>query len=119
MKADEAKSWWAFQPLPKHDAPANITAAAAQIDAFLNTRLQSEGLQPSPPADKRTLLRRATYDLTGLPPSPEEVDAFLADTSPDAFSKIVERLLSSPQYGVTWSGCGGQTLSFPAFFRCD
>jgi DNA-binding GntR family transcriptional regulator/cytochrome c553 len=102
MKADEAKSWWAFQPLPKHDAPANITAAAAQIDAFLNTRLQSEGLQPSPPADKRTLLRRATYDLTGLPPSPEEVDAFLADASPDAFSKIVERLLSSPQYGVKW-----------------
>jgi len=102
MKADEAKSWWAFQPLPKHNAPSNLAAAAAQIDAFLNARLQAEGLQPSAPADKRTLLRRTTYDLTGLPPSPEEVEAFLADSSPDAFSRVVERLLASPQYGVKW-----------------
>ncbi|NBV86457.1 MAG: DUF1549 domain-containing protein, partial [Verrucomicrobia bacterium] len=100
MKADEAKSWWAFQPLPKTNAlPAG---ASAQIDAFLNAGFQTAGLQASPPADKRTLLRRASYDLTGLPPSAQEVDAFLADASPDAFSKVVERLLASPQYGVKW-----------------
>ncbi|NBV86506.1 MAG: DUF1549 domain-containing protein, partial [Verrucomicrobia bacterium] len=102
MKADEAKSWWAFQPLPKPNEPSSPTSASAQIDTFLNARLQTEGLQSSAPADKRTLLRRATYDLTGLPPSPEEVDAFLADSSPDAFSKVIERLLASPQYGVKW-----------------
>jgi hypothetical protein len=102
MNADEARSWWAFQPLPKPSSPSKPSDAAAHIDALLNARLQSEGLSPAPPADKRTLLRRASYDLTGLPPSPEDVDAFLADSSPDAFSKVVERLLASPQYGVKW-----------------
>jgi hypothetical protein len=102
MKADEAKSWWAFQPLPRNNPPSTQASASAQIDTFLNARLQTEGLQPSAPADKRTLLRRATYDLTGLPPSAQEVDTFLSDTSPDAFSKVVDRLLASPQYGVKW-----------------
>jgi len=102
MNAVEAKTWWAFQPLLKTSAPSAPASASAQIDAFLNARIQSESLQPSAPADKRTLLRRATYDLTGLPPSPQEADAFLADSSPDAFTKVVDRLLASPQYGVQW-----------------
>src|SRR5205814_4738836 len=62
-----------------------------------------KGLTPTNVADKRTLIRRATYDLTGLPPSPEAVDAFLADTSPDAFEKVIDKLLASPQYGERWA----------------
>ena len=95
MKADEAKGWWAFQPLPKVD-PARM------IDDFISVRLADAKLRPAPKADPRTLIRRATYDLTGLPPTPEEVEAFVADRSPDAFAKAVERLLASPQYGVQW-----------------
>jgi hypothetical protein len=59
-------------------------------------------MKPNPPADRRTLIRRATYDLTGLPPTPEEVQAFLEDRSPDAYAKVVDRLLASPQYGERW-----------------
>ena len=73
------------------------------IDAFVLARLEDAGLEPAPPASKTTLLRRVYYDLTGLPPSPEEVDAFLADQSPDAYEKVVERLLSSPHYGEHWA----------------
>ena len=65
--------------------------------------LEKKGLKPAPPADKRTLIRRATFDLTGLPPTPEEVNAFLADNSPDAFAKVVDRLLASPHYGERWA----------------
>jgi len=98
MSADEAKSWWSFQPLPAVEGIAN----SSQIDTFLNSALEKQALTPNPPADKRTLIRRATYDLTGLPPSPAEVAAFLADSSPEAFATVVERLLASPQYGVKW-----------------
>ena len=69
------------------------------IDRFILARLEREGLTPSPEADKTTLLRRVTYDLTGLPPTPAEVDAFLADRSPDAYEKRVDALLHSPRYG--------------------
>jgi len=72
------------------------------IDAFILEKLESLDLEPSAPADKRTLLRRATYDLTGLPPTPGEVAEFLADDSPDAFATVVERLLASPHYGERW-----------------
>ena len=72
------------------------------IDRFVLARLEREGLAPVGPADKLTLLRRATLDLTGLPPTPEEVDAFLADASPDAFEKVIDRLLASPRYGEAW-----------------
>ncbi|MCC9608485.1 PSD1 and planctomycete cytochrome C domain-containing protein [Blastopirellula sp. JC732] len=98
MTAEEAKAWWAFQPLPNAD-PA---PTATKIDAYLDQKLAEQGLTSAPPADKRTLLRRATYDLTGLPPTSEEVDAFLADESPDAFAKVIDRLLASPQYGVRY-----------------
>src|SRR5206468_8620441 len=72
------------------------------IDRFILAKLDEKGLHPAPPADKRTLLRRATFDLIGLPPAPEEIGAFLADDSPDAFARVVDRLLASPHYGEHW-----------------
>jgi mono/diheme cytochrome c family protein len=104
--ADDPARHWAFQPVkrppipisrdPKGSAPTNL------IDAFILARLRDRGLSPAPPADKRTLIRRATFDLTGLPPTPEEIDAFLKDDSPEAFAKVVDRLLASPAYGERW-----------------
>jgi hypothetical protein len=76
--------------------------AQSPVDQFILAGLEAQGLSPAPAADRRTLLRRATFDLTGLPPTPEETDAFLADDSPDAFATVVERLLSSPKYGERW-----------------
>ena len=73
-----------------------------EIDAFILQTLESKGLKPAPPAEPATLLRRAYFDLIGLPPSPEEVEAFLNDRSPDAFERVVERLLASPHYGERW-----------------
>jgi len=98
MSVEESRKWWSFQPLP----PADGNASSVRIDEFLQQAQRERSLNPAPPTDRRTLIRRATYDLTGLPPTPAEVDAFLADTSEDAFSKVVERLLASPQYGVQW-----------------
>ena len=72
------------------------------IDAFILAGLESEGLEPAGPADRVALIRRVTYDLTGLPPTPEEVDAFVADPAPDAYERLVDRLLASPHYGETW-----------------
>jgi mono/diheme cytochrome c family protein len=95
----KGRQWWAFQP-PK-DAPVP-PGAAHPIDAFILAKLREKGLQPALLADKRTLLRRATFDLIGLPPSPAEMDAFLADESPDAFAKVIDRLLASPAYGEKW-----------------
>lgn len=98
MDAEEARTWWAFQQLPAAGSPGT----SAQIDAFIDAGLSAAAVQPSSAADKRTLIRRATFDLTGLPPSAEEVDAFLADHAPDAFVKLTERLLASPGYGEKW-----------------
>jgi hypothetical protein len=98
MKADEANSWWAFQPLSKADA----SPSPAKIDAFIQRSLEARSLKPGAAADKRTLIRRATYDLTGLPPTAAEVESFVADQSTEAFAKVVDRLLSSSQYGVQW-----------------
>ena len=86
---------WSLKPVVK---PTTHNS----IDAFIAAKLAEKGLTPSPPADKRTLIRRATFDLTGLPPTPEEIDAFLKDTSADAFEKLVDRLLASPAYGERW-----------------
>jgi len=96
----EGAKHWAFRPIATPPVPK--VGAANAIDAFIGEMLAKKGLRLAPPADKRTLIRRATYDLTGLPPTPQEVDAFLADTSPDAFAKVVDRLLRSPQYGEKW-----------------
>jgi hypothetical protein len=98
MTAEQAQSWWAFQPLP----PLSSDFTANSIDRAIDAGLNEHGIAASSPADKRTWLRRATYDLTGLPPTPEEMDAFLADSSTDSANRVLERLLASPQYGVQW-----------------
>ena len=91
------RNWWSFQPITSPVVPAGKAASA--IDRFLDTKLAAAGITPAAAADKATLLRRATYVLTGLPPSPAEIAAFEADASPDAFAKVVDRLLASPRYG--------------------
>ncbi len=97
--------WWAFQKVVKPEVPAPAAKAwvANPIDAFILAKLEEKGLQPAPAADRITLLRRATLDLTGLLPTPEEVQAFLSDDSPNAYAKVVDRLLASPRYGERWA----------------
>ncbi len=103
--ASAASTLWSLKPVTKPTPPKvkDGTWAANPIDRFVQAKLEAKGLKPSPPADRRTLLRRVTFDLTGLPPTPAEVDAFLADKSPDAYRKVVERLLASPHYGERWA----------------
>ncbi|GDY19028.1 hypothetical protein LBMAG56_03730 [Verrucomicrobiota bacterium] len=101
MPTDKAKSWWAFQPVRKPVVPN--TGPRHPIDAFIAEKLAAAGLEAAPAADRRLLLRRATFDLTGLPPTPAEVAAFLADAAPDAFARVVDRLLASPAYGQRWA----------------
>lgn len=98
----KTENLWAYQPMAKVTLPES--GKKHPIDALLEAKMQSLGITPAPLADRRTLIRRATYDLTGLPPKPEEIDSFLADPQPDdrAFAKVVERLLASPQYGEHW-----------------
>ena len=95
---------WAFEPLKESSLPPVKDKAwpATSIDPFILAKIEARGLRPSPPADKRPLLRRAAFALTGLPPTPEEMDSFLADSAADAFAKVVERLLASPHYGEHW-----------------
>jgi mono/diheme cytochrome c family protein len=102
--ADAAKTHWAFQKPKEHAVPAVKRAdwVKSPIDAFVLSKLEQKELSPAAPADRRTLIRRATFDLTGLPPTPEEVAAFEADPSTDAFAKVVDRLLASPHYGERW-----------------
>jgi hypothetical protein len=96
---------WCWQPIANPPVPT-IRNPKSEIrnplDAFILARLQEKGLSPAPPADKRTLIRRAYFDLIGLPPSPEEVEAFLKDDSPQAFEKVVKQLLDSPHFGERW-----------------
>ena len=101
----KARQYWSLRPVEKPTPPRVEPASWPRnpIDQFILAKLNAAKLPPSPPADKPTLLRRTTYTLTGLPPTPEEIDAFLADASPDAFAKVVERLLESRQYGVHWA----------------
>lgn len=89
---------WAFQPLRK---PTSASEKPS-IDSLVRAKLQSEGIPPAPPADKQTLARRITLDLTGLPPTPAEMSAFLADNTPNAYEKLVDRLLASKAYGERW-----------------
>ena len=99
--SQKQKDHWAFQPLAQPPLPGRIDNSWPQspIDSFIFAKLADAGLAPAPPADRRTLLRRATFDLTGLPPTPAELDAFVVDQSPDAFARVVDRLLASPRYG--------------------
>ena len=99
---------WAFgkpvrPPVPKVADAAGAAAPENPIDFFVRDRLARDGLRPSPEADRATLCRRVHFDLTGLPPTPAELDAFVADGSPDAYEKLVDRLLSSPRYGERWA----------------
>ena len=101
----DGRDHWAFQPVKKVPVPAVQTTAWAQspVDHFVLAKLEAQLLTPSPLADKRTLIRRATFDLIGLPPQEADIQAFLADDSPDAFAKVVDRLLASPHYGERWA----------------
>lgn len=101
---DKQRDWWAFQPVREPAVPAvqNTAWPQTEIDRFILAELEAHGLAPAPPADRRTWLRRVTFDLTGLPPTPEEVDAFVADLSPQAHALVVERLLAAPEYGQRW-----------------
>ena len=123
--AKKAVRLWALDPV-KDPAPPPVKDAAwpaTSIDPFILAKIEERGLQPAARADKRTLIRRATFDLTGLPPTPEEIDAFLADESPDAFAKVVDRLLASPHYGERWgrhwldvvryADTAGETADYP------
>ncbi|MBL8204309.1 MAG: DUF1549 domain-containing protein, partial [Blastocatellia bacterium] len=103
---EEQRKYWAFVKPVRPAIPVIQNPKSKiqnPIDAFILAELQKHNLSPSPPADKATLLRRVTFDLTGLPPTPEEVKAFLADKSPDAYEKVVDRLLASPRYGERWA----------------
>ena len=98
--------WWSLRPVrrpgpPRYQAP-DAARVRTPIDAFILAGLESAGLRPAPEADRATLLRRLTFDLTGLPPTPEQVEAFLADPDPLAYESAVDRLLASPQYGERW-----------------
>jgi len=102
--SDDRRQWWSFQPVREPAVPQVRSGSWAQneIDRFILAKLESHGMQPAPAADKRALIRRATFDLTGLPPTPEEVEDFLADESPTAFARVIERLLASRHYGERW-----------------
>jgi hypothetical protein len=93
---------WSFRPIESPDIPHTETPVSTDIDRFVVAKLESEGMQLSPTIEKRTWIRRATYDLHGLPPTSEEVDAFLIHESPDAYAKVIDRLLDSPRYGQRW-----------------
>src|SRR5690606_9253181 len=98
---EAAKGFWSFAPVKDSALPVVRAAEWVRndIDRFILATLEARGFQPNPDLNKRGLIRRATFDLVGLPPTPEEIDAFLADESPGAILKVVDRLLESPRYG--------------------
>jgi hypothetical protein len=98
------RSWWAFQKPVRPAVPATSVARmnGHPVDAFLMKAMQAQGVKPAPPADRQTLLRRAYLDLIGLPPTLAQAAEFLDDKSPDAWAKLIDRLLASPQYGERW-----------------
>jgi len=106
-----ARAFWSFQPLANTTPPSmeNDSWSHSDIDRFLLRELREQGLTPNEPADRRRLIRRAHLDLTGLPPTPEEIESFLKDTDPQAYAKLIDRLLESPHYGAmgaALAGCG-------------
>lgn len=116
---------WAFQPVKDVEPPkvSDVEWSKNSIDAFIRARQEVAGIKTAPLADKKTLIRRATFDLTGLPPAPEDVVAFEQDASPDAYAKLIDRLLASPQYGERWgrhwldvvryADTAGETADYP------
>jgi mono/diheme cytochrome c family protein len=103
-KTSKGASHWSFQPIKPHTPPTvqNTAWVRNSIDAFVLARLEAEGIQPSPEADRTTLIRRLSLDLLGLPPAPADVAEFVADTRPDAYEKLVDKLLASPHFGERW-----------------
>lgn len=101
----QGRKFWAFQPPQRHSPPAvrQVEQVAAPLDWFILAELERRELPLSEPADRRTLIRRLTFDLVGLPPTPEEVAAFVADPAPDAYERLVDRLLAAPQFGERWA----------------
>ena len=101
---DEDRSHWAFQPVVEPELPSveDTDWPRTPVDRFILAALEREGIAPSPPADRATLLRRLWFDLVGLPPTPEDIERFLADDAPDAYEREVDRLLASPHYGERW-----------------
>ena len=108
----EERAHWSFQPVHRSPVPRVRPASRVRtpIDAFVLAKLEERGLGFSPPADRRELIRRVTFDLLGLPPSPAEVDAFVADPAPDAYERLIDRLLTSPHYGESWGRMWLETL---------
>jgi hypothetical protein len=105
VTAHAAKTHWAFRPVQDPPVPklsTQYSVLSTPIDAFILAKLDANGLKPSPPADKRTLIRRAYFDLIGLPPTYEEVETYVADQSADAYEKLIDKLLASPHYGERW-----------------
>src|SRR5262249_45202359 len=98
------RSFWAFQQPATTPVPTvkDVHWVTSPLDAFVLAKLEAKGLRPASPADRRTLIRRASFDLTGLPPTPQQIDAFLKDARPGAFARGVDRLLGSPHYGERW-----------------
>ena len=128
--SDQQRQFWSFQPLRTASTPAvqdstwpATAGLATDVDRFVLAALEAKGLKPNPAADKRTLLRRATFDLTGLGPTPEEINAFLVDESPGAWERVIDRLLASPHYGERWgrhwldvvryADTAGETADYP------
>lgn len=101
---EEERQHWAYRPIRRPEPPAVRNAASIRtpIDQFLLARLEAQGLAFSAPADRRTLIRRASLDLLGFPPTPREIDRFVNDPAPDAYERLIERLLNSPHYGERW-----------------
>jgi hypothetical protein len=103
-RGEEAGTWWAFRPIARPAVPETRSAwPRTPIDRFVLAKLEENGLAPSPECSRRELIRRLTFDLTGLPPSPAEVAAFLDDPAPDAYERVVDRLLASPRHGERWA----------------
>ena len=102
IPAQDALGLAAARPNRQFPKSKDASWAKTPVDNFILAKLEEKDLKPNPPADKRTLIRRATFDLIGLPPTPEEVEDFVKDESPDAFAKVVDRLLASPHYGERW-----------------
>ncbi len=106
-KPARSGDWWSLKPLVRPAVPSVRNGPRGwrenPIDAFILTKLREHGLEPAPEADRRTLIRRLSFDLTGLPPEPEEVDSFRNDVSPEAYERLVDRLLASPHHGERWA----------------
>src|SRR5205823_5800066 len=102
-RADDPENHWAWKVPVRPKVPGTAATSANPIDAFIRAKLEAAKLAPAAPASREQLIRRVTFDLTGLPPTPEEVEAFVSDKAPGAWAKVVDRLLASPAYGERWA----------------